>query len=45
VHDAYEIAGLNYLGYRVLRFPNHQLDDEIHSVVEQIRQALSIGRA
>ena len=42
-HDARRTAWLNDIGYRVLRFPNHQLDEEIHSVVDQIREALSIA--
>ena len=44
-HDARRTGWLNDCGYRVLRFPNHQLDDEIHAVVDQIRGALDDRRA
>jgi len=42
-HDARRTAWLHSLGYRVLRFWNHQLDEEIHSVVNQISDALTIA--
>ncbi|MBA3481615.1 MAG: endonuclease domain-containing protein [Pirellulales bacterium] len=42
-HDARRTTWLNDLGYRVLRIRNHYLDEEIHSVVNQISDALTIA--
>jgi very-short-patch-repair endonuclease len=40
-YDAQRTAWLLARGYRVMRFWNHKLDEEIQSVVEQIRRALA----
>src|SRR3954449_1342598 len=42
-HDAARTAWLASQGFRVLRCWNHQLDDEIQSVVDAIEAALSTG--
>jgi very-short-patch-repair endonuclease len=39
-YDAKRTAWLQSVGYRVQRFRNHQLDEEIQSVVDEIAQAL-----
>jgi very-short-patch-repair endonuclease len=39
-HDAQRTAWLAGQGFRVIRFRNQALDDDIHSVVESIEQAL-----
>jgi very-short-patch-repair endonuclease len=39
-YDAKRTAWLQSLGYRILRFHNHQLDEEIRSVVDEIARAL-----
>ena len=44
-HDARRTAWLLSQGYRVIRFWNHQLDEEIQSVVEQIRHALEAAES
>jgi len=40
-HDARRSDWLASRGFRIIRFWNHQLDEEIHSVVESIQRALS----
>jgi very-short-patch-repair endonuclease len=40
-HDGRRTAWLESLGYGVLRFRNHQLDDDIHAVVDEIARALA----
>jgi very-short-patch-repair endonuclease len=42
-HDSRRTAWLTSQGFRVLRFWNHQLDEEILSVVDTIRAALHEG--
>jgi very-short-patch-repair endonuclease len=42
-HDGRRDVWLQSLGYRVLRFWNHQLDDDIQSVVDQIKSALTMA--
>jgi very-short-patch-repair endonuclease len=42
-HDARRTAWLASLGYRVLRFWNHQLDEDIHAVVKEIARALAMA--
>ncbi|MEX2171680.1 MAG: DUF559 domain-containing protein [Pirellulales bacterium] len=39
-HDAQRTAWLASRGFRVIRFWNHQLDEDIHGVMEAIRRAL-----
>jgi very-short-patch-repair endonuclease len=39
-YDARRTAWLAARGFRVLRFRNHELDENIHGVVEAIRRAL-----
>jgi very-short-patch-repair endonuclease len=39
-HDADRDRWLTNQGYRILRFRNHELDDDIQSVVESINRAL-----
>jgi very-short-patch-repair endonuclease len=40
VYDARRTALLETLGYRVIRFWNHEILKELHSVLEQIHSAL-----
>ncbi len=40
-HDARRTAWLTLQGFRVLRFRNHQLDEDILGVVQNIAQALA----
>ncbi len=39
-YDRRRTAWLNSRGFRVVRFPNQALDEDIRQVVEEIRQAL-----
>jgi very-short-patch-repair endonuclease len=39
-HDARRTAWLEARGYRVMRFRNQHIDDDVRAVVEEIRQAL-----
>jgi very-short-patch-repair endonuclease len=39
-HDARRTAWLAERGYRVIRFRNHEVDEDVERVVETIRQAL-----
>jgi len=39
-HDSQRTAWLEARGYRVIRFRNQKLDDEIHFVVEEIKRVL-----
>ena len=41
-HDARRTAWLVQRGYRVIRFRNHEIDDDVHRVVDAIRQALEV---
>jgi very-short-patch-repair endonuclease len=43
-YDANRTAWLKSIGYRVLRFRNHQLDEEVQSVVDGIVRAPSEKR-
>ena len=40
IYDARRTAWLEGLGYRVMRFWNHEVMEELHVVLEQIRAAL-----
>ena len=42
-HDAGRTAWLTDRGYRVIRFRNHEVDEDVHRVVETIRQALEVA--
>ena len=42
-HDARRTAWLAERGYRVIRFRNHELDDDVHRVVDEIRQAIEVA--
>jgi hypothetical protein len=41
-HDARRTAWLAERGYRVIRFRNHEVDEDVQRVVETIRQALEV---
>ena len=41
-HDARRTAWLAERGYRVIRFRNHEIDEDVHRVVETIRQAMEM---
>jgi very-short-patch-repair endonuclease len=41
-HDARRTAWLAERGYRVIRFRNHEVDEDVQRVVEMIRQALEV---
>ncbi len=40
-HDVRRTAWLTAQGFRVLRFRNHELDEDIRQVIERIAQALA----
>ena len=42
-YDARRTARLEGMGYRVMRFWNHEILGELHSVLEQIESALLEG--
>jgi very-short-patch-repair endonuclease len=42
VHDARRTAWLASRGFRVIRFRNHQLDEDMSSVVDEIKRALGV---
>jgi very-short-patch-repair endonuclease len=42
-HDARRTQWLAARGYRVLRFRNHEVDEDVRLVVETIRQALAVA--
>ncbi len=42
-HDARRTEWLASRGYRVLRFRNHEVDDDVRLVVEMIRQAIKVA--
>jgi 5-methyltetrahydrofolate--homocysteine methyltransferase len=44
-HDERRTAWLAILGYRVMRFRNHGVDDDVRLVVEMIRQAIKVAAA
>ena len=41
-HDARRTAWLVQRGYRVIRFRNHEIDEDVHRVVDSIRQSLEV---
>ncbi len=41
-YDARRTACLESMGYRVMRFWNHEILSELHSVLEEIRGALIV---
>jgi adenine-specific DNA-methyltransferase len=43
-YDAQRTAWLASRGYRVIRFRNHQLDENIHAVVDEISRALTTAK-
>lgn len=43
--DGRRTRALQAQGYRVLRFWNHQIENELPAVLEAIRQALEDGQA
>jgi very-short-patch-repair endonuclease len=43
-HDVRRTAWLSSRRYRVIRFRNHQLDDDIHAVVDEISRALTMTK-
>jgi very-short-patch-repair endonuclease len=42
-HDARRTAWLSERDYRVIRFRNHEVDEDVRLVVDKIRQALSVA--
>jgi very-short-patch-repair endonuclease len=45
VYNERRTAWLRSRGFRVIRFRNHQLDEDIHGVVEAIARALVKGES
>jgi very-short-patch-repair endonuclease len=44
-HDARRTAWLAERGYRVIRFRNHEIDEEVRRVVEAIRQEIEMANS
>jgi very-short-patch-repair endonuclease len=42
-HDARRTAWISERGYRVIRFRNHEVDEDVQLVVDKIRQAFAMA--